>query len=103
MASRPVTVTLSHEHSRAEVRRRLDENVGQLTSQLGSVAKVTHEWNGDRLDFKARAMMQSITGDITVFDDHVRITVVLPGLLAGMAEKVTGSLQKQGQLLLDKK
>ena len=103
MASRPVTVTLSHELPRAEVKRRLDENVGQLTSQIGAVAKVDHDWSGDTLNFRARAMMQTITGDVTVFDDHVRITVVLPGLLAGMAEKVSGNLSRQGQLLLGKK
>ena len=103
MASRPVTVTLSHEHAKAEVRRRLDENLGRLTGQIGTVAKVDHAWTGDRLDFTARAMMQTIKGDVTVFDDHVRITVVLPGLLAGMAEKVTGGLTRQGRLLLDEK
>ena len=103
MASRPVTVTLSHEHTKAEVRRRLDENLGQLTAQIASVAKVRHEWHGDRLDFTARAMMQTVSGDVTVFDDHVRITVVLPGLLAGMAEKISGNLTRQGQILLEKK
>ena len=103
MASRPVTVTLSHELSRAEARARLDQNLDQLTSQIGSVAKVDHKWTGDRLDFRARALMQTITGDVTVFDDHVRITVVLPGLLAGMAEKVSGNISRQGQILLEKK
>jgi putative polyhydroxyalkanoate system protein len=101
--ARPVTVTLSHEHSREEVRRRLDQNLDKLTGQLGSVAKVEHAWDGDRLDFKARAMMQSVTGDVSIFDDHVRITVVLPGFLAGMAEKVSGNLKREGQLLLEKK
>ncbi|WP_031554632.1 polyhydroxyalkanoic acid system family protein [Parvularcula oceani] len=103
MSSRPVTVTLSHEHTKEEARRRLDENLDKLTSQLGSVAKVEHEWSGDTLNFRARAMMQTVTGDLTVFDDHVRITVVLPGLLAGMAEKVSGNIRKQGQILLEKK
>lgn len=102
MPSKPVTVTLSHEHSRAEVRERLEQNLGKLTAQLGSVAKVKHEWHGDRLDFTARAMMQTVTGDVEVLDDHVRITVVLPGLLAGMAEKVSGNLKRQGTLLLEK-
>ena len=101
--SRPVTVTLSHEHSKAEARRRIDEGIGRLTGQLGSVAKVEHSWSGDQLDFRARAMMQTITGDITVLDDHVRITVVLPNILAGMAEKISGNLTKQGQILLEKK
>ncbi len=48
-------------------------------------------------------MMQSVTGDVSIFDDHVRITVVLPGFLAGMAEKVSGNLKREGQLLLEKK
>ena len=101
--SRPVTVTLSHEHTKDEARRRIDQGLGKLTSQFGSVAKVQSAWTGDKMDFTVRAMMQSVKGDITVFDDHVRITVVLPALLAGMAEKVTGSLQKEGQILLEKK
>ena len=101
--SRPVTVTLSHEHSKAEARQRIDEGLDRLTGQIASVAKVEHAWSGDTLSFRARAMMQSVTGDVTVFDDHVRITVVLPGLLAGMAEKISGNLQRQGQILLEKK
>ena len=101
--SRPVTVTLSHEHSKPEARRRIDEGIGRLTGQLGAVAKVEHAWTDDRLDFRARAMMQTITGDITVLDDSVRITVVLPNILAGMAEKISGNLTKQGQILLEKK
>ncbi|MBB4658098.1 polyhydroxyalkanoic acid system family protein [Parvularcula dongshanensis] len=101
--ARPVTVTISHEHSKEEARRRLDEGIGKLTSQFGSLAKVKHDWRGDTLDFKVRAMMQSVNGNIDVFDDYVRITVVLPDLLAGMAEKVTNNIQKQGQILLEKK
>ena len=101
--ARPVTVTLSHEHSKEEARRRLDEGIGKLTSQFGSLAKVKHAWRDDTLDFQVRAMMQSVNGNIDVFDDYVRITVVLPELLAGMAEKVTNNIQKQGQILLEKK
>ena len=103
MSSRPVTVTLSHEHSKAEARERIDEGLGRLMGQVGSVAKVERSWSGDRLDFRARAMMQTVTGDITVFDDHVRVTVVLPGFLASMAEKVSGNIERQGQILLEKK
>ena len=103
MASRPVTVTLSHEHSKAEARERIEAGFDQLMGQVGSLARIDRSWSGDTLSFRAKAMMQTVTGDVTVLDDHVRVTVVLPGLLASMAEKVTGSIERQGQILLEKK
>ena len=101
--SRPVTVTLSHEHSKAEARSRVDQGLERLMGQVGSLAKIERSWADDTLSFKARAMMQTVTGDVTVFDDHVRVTVVLPAFLASMAEKVTGNIERQGQILLEKK
>lgn len=101
--AKPVTVTLTHEHSKEEAKRRLDENIGNLTSQLGSIAKVQTEWKEDTLHFTARAMMQAVTGEVTVFPQHVRITVMLPNILAGMAEKVSRNIEKEGALLLEKK
>ena len=103
MASRPVTVTLSHEHTKAEARERVDEGFERLLGQVGSLAKIDRSWSGDTLSFRAKAMMQTVTGDVTVLDDHVRVTVVLPALLANMAEKVTGNIERQGQILLEKK
>ncbi|MFL5003396.1 MAG: hypothetical protein ACJ8DY_23700 [Xanthobacteraceae bacterium] len=38
-----------------------------------------------------------------VADDHVRIAVELPWLLATVAEKAKTLIQKQGQLMLEKK
>lgn len=103
--ARPVTVTLDHDKSMEDLRRRIDENADELTSGLaGKVAlKINRRWEGDVLHFDAKAMFQKVTGTIELFPQHVRITVVLPDFLAGMAEKVSGQLEKKGAMMLEDK
>jgi len=48
-------------------------------------------------------MGQSISGELETFDDHVRVTLTLPALLAGMADMILGKIEKQSTLLLEKK
>jgi len=40
---------------------------------------------------------------IDVADDHVRLEVTLPWLLAKIAEKFTPAIRKEGVLMLEKK
>jgi hypothetical protein len=74
-----------------------------LSRHLGGLGEVSKSWDGDRLAFAFAAMGQSITGAIEVADRSVQLEVILPNLLALMADKVRGRLQKEGQLLLEKK
>src|SRR5260370_1405770 len=60
-------------------------------------------WSGDRLAFNLSALGQSAVGFIDVADDHVRLEVQLPWLLAVMAEKLTPAIRKEGTLMLEKK
>jgi len=46
---------------------------------------------------------QIAAGTIDVADDHVRIEVTLPWLLAKFAEKIAPAIRKEGTLLLEKK
>jgi len=103
--ARPVTVTLEHDKTMDDLRRRIDENIDELTSGLaGKMAlKFQHQWEGDTLTFRANAMFQKVTGTVEMFPQHVRITVVLPEILAGMAEKVAGKIQKKGAVMLEDK
>jgi putative polyhydroxyalkanoate system protein len=102
--SQPVTVNIPHQLGRVEARRRIDEGLGQLTQQLGGAgAIVQRSWEGDRLRFAVSAIGQSVTGFVDVGDQVVRLEVVLPGFLAMIADRVKGRLQKQGQILLEKK
>ena len=103
--ARPVSVTLDHHKTPDELKRRIDENFDELTSGLaGKVAlRIKRRWDGDTLHFEARAMLQKVHGTIEMFPQHVRITVVLPDFLAGMAEKVTRQIQQKGTLMLEDK
>src|SRR5215467_12377589 len=60
-------------------------------------------WSGDRLAFNLSALGQSAVGFIDVADDHVRLEVQLPWLLAVVAEKLTPTIRKEGTLMLEKK
>jgi hypothetical protein len=60
-------------------------------------------WDGDTVQFRVRALGQTANGKIETFDDHLRLEVSLPWLLAAFAETIAPVIRKQGQLLLDKK
>lgn len=101
--SKAVSVTIPHELGRAEARRRVDAGFADLSRHLGGLGAVSKQWEGDRLSFAFQAMGQAISGAIDVADHAVKLEVLLPNLLAMMAGKLKGRLQKEGQLLLEKK
>jgi hypothetical protein len=46
---------------------------------------------------------QAASGTIDVTQEHVRLEVMLPWLLAALAEKIVPAIRKEGTLLLEKK
>ena len=59
-------------------------------------------WVGDHLDFQASLLGQSTTGSVDVADDHVRLEVQLPWVLAVLAKKAKALVKRQGQFMLEK-
>ena len=100
-----IRIDIPHALGRAEARRRIDEGFGRLEQQLGTgaLARVERRWDADRLQFRATALGQAVTGRLDVLDDAVRIEVDLPPFLAAIAGRIKGRLQKETQLLLEKK
>jgi hypothetical protein len=102
--SKAITLSIPHELSRAEARRRIDDGFASFAKHLGPVSGVVSKtWTGDRLAFSLSAVGQEIRGVIDVEDAVVKLEVVLPSLLAMLANKVRGRLKTEGQLLLEKK
>jgi hypothetical protein len=102
--SKAITLTIPHELGRAEARRRIDEGFANFARHMGAVAgHMTKTWTADRLAFAMAALGQQITGTIDVEDQLVRLEVVLPNVLALLANKVKGRLRTEGQLLLEKR
>lgn len=104
--SRPVTVILKHDLGVAEASRRLRDGFGRIRQSLsgGMMFRFDEDWASDTsLHFTAKGLGQTITGSVDVFPQHVRIEATLPGLLASLAEIISGRVEKEGQILLEKK
>jgi len=104
--ARAVTIMLKHDLGADEAARRLREGFGRIRTSLsgGMMFHFEESWASDTaLRFTARGLGQTITGAIDVFPQHVRIEASLPALLASLAEIIAGRVEKEGQILLDKK
>lgn len=101
--AKPVTVTVSHELGREAAKERIAKGFDQVASSISFGLSMEQTWQDDTMHFSARALGQSITGTVEPHEENVTITVVLPGLLAGMAETIQGKLKKESQILLEKK
>lgn len=102
--SKSITVSIPHRLGREEAVRRLKSGLGSV--RLGYAHLMTLEeeiWAGDRLQFRVSALGQSASGTVEVAEDHVRLEVVLPWLLARLAERITPAIRQQGTLMLEKK
>jgi hypothetical protein len=102
--SKPLVLSISHSLGREEAVRRLKTGLGSVPTTFHHVLTVQEEaWSGDHLQFRVSALGQVASGTIDVADDHVRLTVTLPWLLAQLAEKMRPLIRDQGQLMLEKK
>jgi putative polyhydroxyalkanoate system protein len=103
--SKPVTITIPHKLTREEARQRIADGFQKIAGQFGgSAAKALKtSWTGDRMDFQVEAMGQSIKGHVDVQDALVLMEIMLPAMLAMMANAVKDRVRHEGQLMLEKK
>ena len=100
----PLIVSIPHRLGRQEAVRRLKSGLGQARNSYSHLLTIDEEvWNGDCLTFRVRALGQSAGGTIEVADDHLRLEVSLPWLLAKLSERLAPAIRKEGALLLEKK
>jgi putative polyhydroxyalkanoic acid system protein len=101
---KPLVVDIPHQFTRQEAKRRIQNGLGEIRSQLaGFATSVEDQWNEDQMDFRVAAVGQTVTGRIEVLDHSVRVEVYLPWVLSMIAERVRGRIQRQASLLLEKK
>ena len=102
--SQPIVVSIPHRLGREEAARRLKSGLANVGSNFGQLFAVQEQtWNGDHLDFRVSALGQFASGVIDVADDHVRLELTLPWLLAKLAETIAPAIRRQGTLMLEKK
>jgi hypothetical protein len=107
LMARPIEVSIPHALGKDEARRRIEQGFGRLRTQmtggLGALVSFQEQWAGDQLEFEGGMLGQKVRGRLTVLADAVRIQVDLPEMLAAIADKIRGTLEREGQKLLEKK
>jgi putative polyhydroxyalkanoic acid system protein len=101
--SAPLVVSIPHNLGREEAARRLKTGLGRAAASLPVLQVDEERWDGDRMNFRVRALGQVASGQVDVGDDHVRVGVVLPWLLQRFAQAAQAAIRNRGQLLLTKK
>lgn len=102
--SQPLVVTIPHPLGKQEAVRRLQSGLGRARTSYSHLLQVQEEtWVGDSVTLRVSALGQSANGIVDVADDHLRLEVHLPWLLAKLGEKIKGVLSKEGTLMLEKK
>jgi hypothetical protein len=96
-----LTLSIPHQLSRAEARRRVQEQVAQLKSQHPALlGQLQETWREDTLEFSLTVMGVTISGHVYVEDRVVRVEVPLPWPLAMLAGGVKRQIEQQGRKLL---
>jgi hypothetical protein len=97
-----LTMSIPHQLSREEVRRRIQQGIGQVEQQHGNmIGPIEQTWTGDTLDFQVSPMGQNISGKAIVEDQAVRVEVVLPWMLAALSGQIKQLVEQQGHILLE--
>ena len=98
----PVVVTISHRLGREAAKQRIENGLDSIRRDfLQYVSNLDYNWDGYRLNLRASAMMQKVTGSIEVFDDSVRISLELPSFLQLIARSVVDRIQHRAASLLE--
>lgn len=88
-----IVITVPHNLGTDLAKRRIAERVEMLrTAYIDKLAHSEISWTGDRADLRIEALGQSMTAQIDVTPDSVRIEAQLPWLLAALANKAKGFL-----------
>jgi hypothetical protein len=100
--SAPFVVSIPHRLGRDEAARRLKTGLGRAAASIPVMQVEEERWEGDRMNFRIRALGQVATGSVDVGEDNVRVEVLLPWLLQRFAEMAQATIRKRGKLLLTK-
>jgi hypothetical protein len=99
-----LVVIVPHTLGRTEATRRLKSGLASIRNAFGEKFSVVEEaWNEDHLDFRVGVLGQMTTGTIDVADQNVRLAVQLPWILRKLAGKAKALIERQGQLMLERK
>ncbi len=99
----PLTISIPHRLGRQEAKRRLASGMSRIDPELAAfVSAFDYSWDDDRLNFRAEALWQTITGRLEVLEEVVRIEIDLPWMMRLLGETITKRVRGRGIAMLEK-
>ena len=101
----PMTVDIPHKLGKSGAKARIAGRIGEVDKHLPGNATVKSRWTGEhRLQLDISALGQDASAGIEIEEAYVRVTMLLPPLLAMMGGVIESAVKaKGGQLLLGDK
>jgi hypothetical protein len=88
-----IVVMVPHNLGADAAKSRVAKGIERLrTEYLDKLARTEVNWSGNRADMRVSALGQTLTAQLDVQNDALRIEVRLLGLLSGLMSKVQDSL-----------
>lgn len=102
--AQPFIVSIPHKLRKEEATRRLRAGLDNVRSEYAKILQINEEiWSGDRLAFQLTALKQQVSGTVDVAEDHVKVEIMLPWLLAGLAHGIQATIRSRATRMLEKK
>ena len=102
MNTRTITISLPHNLTQDEARRRIQSGIADARNQfVGKMTQVEDRWTDNHLEFKFAALGQPITGRLDVLPSSINVSIDLPWLLAMLADKIKPEVEQRGRKLLE--
>lgn len=99
--SKNLTVSVPHDLTKDEAKRRIDDGLTNMHSQYGGIlGHMDRHWNGDTLEFTAHAAGSTITGHLDVEEHAVNVEVALPWFLSMLAGGLRQTIANDTRKLL---
>jgi putative polyhydroxyalkanoate system protein len=96
-----LTVSVPHQLTKEEAKRRIDDGLTQVHGQYGGMLDhMERRWQGDRLEFTARAAGSTVSGHLDVQEHAVLVEVALPWFLSMIAGGVKQTIENDTRRLL---
>lgn len=96
----PFVVTVPHSLGREEALRRMKPVLSEAVQSFPILRLEEEVWAGDRMDFRVKALGQSIAGSINVLDNAVRIEAMIPWLLSKFGGAVQQTIADRATVVL---
>jgi hypothetical protein len=94
-------MSIPHQLTREEAKRRIQEGLDQMRRQFGgALGHVEERWEGYALDLTVAGVGQTVTAKALVEERTVEVSVALPWMLALLAGRVRGEVERHARQLL---